>query len=173
MVDHVLTMEAKWERVTQDKRRGARMAEQNYASTQMNMAAKVASLWWRYNFVVLHIFSNGDQNHSNSPLIAWFPIGLSLERSGAWGACGLWQPQQMVLDQILESGQWGRLAMKIVPCLGDNNPVWTSGSSSGSSARRIALCPSQTAGTLEQWQTAVLKPCDNLGKPNSETCFLL
>lgn len=100
-------------------------------------------------------------------------MGSPWRGQGYGGVCGLRQPQQMVLDQILESGQRGRLAMRSRPCLRDNSPVWTSGSSSGSSARRIALCPSQTAGTLELWQTAVLKPCDNLGKPNSETCFLL
>lgn len=139
----------------------------------INKKVNVPFLGWKCHFVVLHFFSNGHQNHSNSPLMAWFPIGLSLERSGVWGVCGLWQPQQMVLDQILEAGQRGRLAMSILPCLGDNNPVWTSSSSNGSNARRIALRQSQTAGTLEPWQTAVLKPCDNLGKANSETCCLL
>lgn len=72
----------------------------------------------RYHFVVLLFCLNGDQNHSNSLLIAWFPTGLSLERSGAWRACGPWQPQQMVLDQILESGQGGHLAMRTCPAWG-------------------------------------------------------
>lgn len=96
--------------------RAAGKAEQIRASSSIHIAAKVASLW-SYRFMVLHFSSNGDQSDSNSPLIAWAPIGLSLERSGVRGACGLWQPQQMVLDQILESGQRGRLAMRILPWL--------------------------------------------------------
>lgn len=90
------------------------MAEQERTSSKTNNAA---TYFYCTGFIL-----NGDQNYSNSSLIACFPIGLSLERSGVWVECGLWQPQQMVLDQILEPGQRGRLAMRIRPCLGNKNP---------------------------------------------------
>ncbi|CAB1436487.1 unnamed protein product, partial [Pleuronectes platessa] len=52
-------------------------------------------------------------------------------------------PQQMVLDQILEAGRRGRLATSALSRRGEQPSVRTSGPSSASSARRIALRPGQ------------------------------
>lgn len=92
----------------------------------------------------LHLLSNCDQSHSNSPLIAWFP---TCRKSRVWGTCGLRHPQQMVLDQILEAaGQRGRLAESIMSRLGDVKP---------SRPQRCLLCQAEPlcvpTGLLGRW----------------------